>query len=199
MELEDLKQNWKQSGDQHTAKNQNIMEMIQHKSQGPVAALKSSFRKQMIAMTIVPIAIMATNIQHIEKTFSSVLFWSYIAFCIGVVVFARMNYAIVQKMESMDGRVKTNLEQQVRLLESRLRQNLIGIRIALLFFILLTEVLPYFQDFRMLNTWHSLSPWIRYGAYAALLLLQYFVSRRVSDRKFGRHIAHLKELLQQMK
>jgi hypothetical protein len=84
------------------------------------------------------------------------------------------------------------------LLETRLRQNLIGIRVALLFFIVLTEVLPYFQHFRMLNTWHSLSPFIRFGAYAALFLFQYFVSRTVSQRKFGQHIAHLKELVKQM-
>jgi hypothetical protein len=101
-------------------------------------------------------------------------------------------------MEGMDGMVKSNLEQQIFLLETRLKQNIIGIRIALLFFIVLTEILPYFQNFRMLNTWHSLSPFIRFGAYTALLLFQYFVSRSVSQRKFGNHIAHLKELVNQM-
>jgi hypothetical protein len=95
--------------------------------------------------------------------------------------------------------VKSNLEQQIALLETRLRQNLIGIRIALLFFIVLVELLPYFQNFSMLNKWHSLSPFIRFGAYAALFLFQYFLSRRVSHRKFGQHIAYLKELVQQMK
>jgi cbb3-type cytochrome oxidase subunit 1 len=101
-------------------------------------------------------------------------------------------------MEQIDGMVKLNLEQQISLLETRLRQNLIGIRVALLLFIVLLEVLPYFQNFRMLNTWHSLLPVIRFGAYAALFLFQYFVSRKVSQRKFGRHIAHLKELVKQM-
>ena len=98
----------------------------------------------------------------------------------------------------MDGKVKSNLEQQISILETRLNQNLIGIRVALLFFIILTEVLPYFQNFRMLNTWHSLSPFIRFGAYAGLFLFQYFLSRRISDRKFGQPIARLKELVKQM-
>jgi hypothetical protein len=101
-------------------------------------------------------------------------------------------------MEEIDGMVKTNLEQQILLLETRLRQNLIGIRVALLLFIVLLEVLPYIQNFRMLNTWHSLSPFMRLGSYAALFLFQYFVSRRVSRQKFGRHIDRLKELVQQM-
>ena len=198
MELDDLKQQWRQSEASQKHKNQNIMELIQNKSYGPVAALKRSYRKQMIAMTVVPIAILATNLQHIDKTLSSALFWFYIVFCIGVVLFARLNYNVVKEMEGMDGVVKSNLEQQIHLLEKRLRQNMIGIRIALLVIIVLTEILPYFQDFRMLNTWHSLSPLIRYGAYTALFLFQYFVSRRLGYQKFGKHIAYLKELVQQM-
>jgi len=98
----------------------------------------------------------------------------------------------------MDGVVKSNLEQQIYLLETRLKQNLVGIRVALVFFIVLTEILPYFQDFKMLNTWHSLSPFFRFGAYAALLLFQYFITRVVIRRKFGQHIAYLKELVRQM-
>lgn len=198
MELDELKNQWKQADKVQKPINRNIMELIQNKSHGPVAELKRSFRKQMIAMTVVPIAILATNLQHIDKTLSSALFWFYILFCVGVIIFARLNYTVVKKMEGMDGNVKSNLEQQIFILETRLRQNLIGIRVALLFFIILTEVLPYFQNFRMLNTWHSLSPFIRFGAYAALFLFQYFLSRAVSRRKFGQHIVHLKEMVKQM-
>ena len=198
MELDDLKHAWQQADNKHPLKNKDIMEMIHQESHGPVATLKKSFRKQIIAMTIVPIFILATNLHQVDKTLSSALFWFYIFFCIGVIVFAKMNYSVVKKMETMDGKVKSNLEQHIVILETRLKQNLIGIRVALLFFVLLTEVLPYFQDFRMLNTWHSLSPFIRFGAYAILFLFQYYVSRKVSYRKFGKPIAHLKELVKQM-
>ena len=198
MELDDLKHEWQQADKKHPLKNKDIMEMIQQESRGPVATLKKSFRKQMIAMTIVPLAILATNLHQVDKTLSSALFWFYILFCIGVIIFARMNYSVVKKMETMDGKVKSNLEQIIAVLETRLKQNLIGIRVALLFFVLLTEVLPYFQHFRMLNTWHSLSPLIRFGAYASLFIFQYYVSRSVSHRKFGKPIAQLKELVKQM-
>jgi hypothetical protein len=198
MELDDLKHQWKQADKIQIPRNHNLMQIIQHKTNGPLTALKQSFRRQMVAMAIVPIAIIATNLHHIEKTITSVLFWFYILFCIGVIIFARLNYRVVKKMEGMDGMVKSNLEQQIWLLEKRISQNLIGIRVALLLFILLTEILPYFQHFRMLNTWHSLSPFIRFGAYGGLLLFQYFISRSVSRRKFGQHIAYLKELVKEM-
>jgi hypothetical protein len=198
MELDELKNHWQQADKTHKPTTQNVMELIQNKSYGPVVELKKSFRKQIIAMTVVPIAIIATNMHHIDKTLSSALFWFYVLFCIGVIIFARINYAVVQKMEGMDGNVKSNLERQIAILETRVKQNLVGIRIALLFFIVLTEVLPYFQNFKMLNTWHSLSPIFRFGAYAALFLFQYCISRVVSRRKFGQHISNLKELVKQM-
>lgn len=198
MELDDLKKEWQESGRRQQSSNKNIIEIIQHKGYGPVAALKRSFRRQIIAMTVVPITIVAANIPNIDKMLVSILFWCYIIFCIGVVVFARMNYAVVKKMEVMDGMVKQNLELQVSILETRLRQNIIGIQVALLFFIILTEIVPYFQDFKMLNTWHGLSPFIRFGVYALLFLFQFFLSRAVSHHKFGRHIVHLKELVKEM-
>ncbi|HET7898729.1 MAG TPA: hypothetical protein VFL47_13690, partial [Flavisolibacter sp.] len=108
------------------------------------------------------------------------------------------NYRVVGKMEGMNGRVINNLQEQVNLLETRLRRNIIGVRLALLYFIVLLEVLPFFQHYRMLDKWHALSPWIRIGAYAGFVLFQYFVSRRLFQRKFGHHLSYLKDLVREM-
>lgn len=198
MELDELKNEWKQTDKTQKPKNQNIMELIQNKSNGPIAELKRSFKNQIIGMTVLPIAYIAANLEHIDKTFVSALFWFFIMFCVSVIIFARLNYAIVEKMEGMDGKVKLNLEQQIVILETRIRQKLIGIHTAFLLFIGLLEVLPYFQNFQMLNKWHSLSPFIRFGAYSALFLYQYFVTRMGSRRGSEQHLANLKELVKQM-
>jgi hypothetical protein len=198
MELDELKNQWKQTDKIQKFKNQNIMELIQNKSFGPLAELKRSFKKQIIGMTVLTIAIIAANLEHIDKTFSSAIFWFFILFCISVIIFARLNYAIVEKIEGMDLNVKSNLEQQIVILETRIRQKLIGIHTAFFLFIILLEVLPYFQNFRMLNKWHSLSPFIRFGGYAVLFLYQYFVTRMGSRRGSEQHLANLKELVKQM-
>ena len=197
MELDDLKQSWKKQTIQ-TTKNTNIMELIHHKSYGPVAALKKGFRKQMIIMLLMPGFIFITNSANAEGLLRSILFWSYVGFCILAVVFFYFDYRIATRMESMEGAVKANLEKQTLLLEKRLRWKIIGLPIITLFFILLLEVLPYVQHYRMLNTWHNLSPFIRFGAYGILLLLQYFASRSINERKFGAHLRHLKELVREM-
>jgi hypothetical protein len=196
MELDDLKESWKKTEFKKT--NTDIMQLIQHKSYGPVTALKREFKKQIRLMLILPIVLLLTNVENINAVLTSILFWSYVAMCIGVILFSYFNYRTVSGM-GMDGMVRSNLEQQIGIVERRLKWNQAGVRIALLFLILLTEVVPYIQHYRMLDKWHSLSPAIRFGAYAGLLIVQYFVSRAVCHRRFGAHLAYLKELAKELK
>src|SRR5690349_18234088 len=101
-------------------------------------------------------------------------------------------------MERMDTMVKTNLEQQIQLLEKRASWEVAGMRGVLLFFVVLVEVVPYLQHYRMLDKWHSLPVAIRFGAYAVLLALQFFLNKKIKQRKVGRHLTYLKELVKEM-
>lgn len=197
MELDELKQMWKQTPVKNL--NTDIMELIRHKSYGPLAALKRAFRKQMLLMILIPAMLFVTNSDDVHKVLTSIFFWSYVVFCAGVISFAFYNYRIVSTMEVMDSMVKINLEQKIKLLEKRGRLEIIGLRAAMIFFIALTEIMPYFQHYRMLDKWHSLPVAIRILVYAGLLLLQYFVSKKIKQRKVGRHLAYLKELVKEMK
>ena len=197
MELDDLKQTWQQSQSTKTS-NTDIMELIQHKTYGPVTSLKRAFRKQILLMIFIPALIVFNNAGNLTSVLNSVILWCYIAFCIGVIVFSYYNYRIVSKMESMDNLVKANLEQQVDLLETRMKWKKTGLMMALIFFILLTEIVPWFQHYRMLDKWHSLPPAIRCLIYAALFVLQYFANTWVNERRYGRHLNYLKELVKEM-
>jgi hypothetical protein len=197
MELDDLKQSWKETPIPKPV-NKNIMEMIQHKSYGPVAALKRGYRKQMVVMALMPFILLLTNASDISKPLTSVLYWTYVVFAIGVILFAYYNYRIAEKMQDMNEMVKSNLEQQVSLLQTRLRWKIIGLRIALIFFIVMIEVLPYFQHYRMLDKWHSLPIWVRYAVYLGFILFQYVMSPIILQRKFGRHLTYLQSLVKEM-
>jgi hypothetical protein len=197
MELDDLKQSWKETP-VPTPANKNIMEMIQHKSYGPVAALKRGFRKQMIIMALMPLILLLTNASDISKPLTSVLYWSYVVVAIGVILVAYYNYRIADKMQDMNGMVKANLGQQVSLLQKMLRWKIIGLRIVFIFFIVLLEVLPYFQHYRMLDKWHSLPMLTRYAVYLGFLLFQYVMSPIILQRKFGRHLTYLQSLVKEM-
>ena len=197
MELDELKQTWQQSQSTKPL-NTNIMELIQHKSYGPLAALKKFFRKQIALMMIVPAYVIMINTEDVMHALSSVILWYYVLFCLGVIIFSYYNYRLVGKMEGMDNLVKSNLEKQVHLLEIRMKWKKTGLTIALLGFILLLEIVPYFQHYRMLDKWHAISPMIRYTSYAAFLVFQYFVSTWANKRKYGRHLEYLKELTNEL-
>jgi len=197
MELDDLKQAWNQKQSTKPL-NTDIMELIQHKSYGPLAALKKAFRKQIVLMAIIPAYFIIFNVDDVHALLNNVILWSYIAFCLGVIIFSYYNYRIVNKMEGMDYMVKMNLEQQVDLLERRMKWKKTALIFALIFFILLIEIVPYFQHYRMLDKWHSLPVAIRYLAYAGLFVLQYFANTWVNERRYGRHLKYLKELAKEM-
>ena len=197
MELDDLKQTWQQSQSIKSS-NTNIMELIQQKSFGPLAALKKAFRKHILLMIVLPAYVIITNTDDLNHALKSVMLWAYIAFFLCVIVFTYYNYRMVSKMENMDNLVKTNLEQQVALLQTRIKWKKTGLMIALLCFILLAEVVPYFQHYRMSDKWLTVAPAIRFVSYAAFLMLIFFLNTWVNERRYGRHLRYLKELADEL-
>lgn len=197
MELDDLKQTWQQSQSTKPL-NTNIMELIQQRSYGPLAALKKAFKKQIALMMIVPAYLIIIDKNDLNHLLQSVMLWYYIAFCLAVILFSYYNYLIVNKMERMDNLVKANVVQQVSILEARMKWKKTGLLIAFIVFILLLEIVPYFQHYRMLDKWHSVAPGIRYVSYVAFLVFQHFASIWVNKRRYGRHLEYLKELANEM-
>ncbi|HEX8279131.1 MAG TPA: hypothetical protein VF540_10575 [Segetibacter sp.] len=198
MELDDLKESWKKAGRTENLRDGGIIELIQNKSVGPLADLRKSFRKQ-IFLVVFLVTIIIINLGRKHQIFNDVIFWCYIGCCIGLCVFFYVNYRLVSKMACMDCVIRSNLEKQVETLEKRLKWKLVAVRIALVFFIVLFEVLPYFAHEPMLDKWHKVPLLIRLLAYAAFLTLQYFLSRSFSRRRYGSHLSHLKQLLDEMK
>src|SRR5215204_1403735 len=198
MELDDLKNTWKQ-GKTKQQKTPDIMELIHQKRKGPLASLKHAFRRQMIFIAILMMVITVANAQNIETIPGYVLYFTYIAFCIAIILAFYLNYRRTSKMESMDKAVMTNLEEYVVQLEQRLKWQYMGSRFVVLLFIVLVEVLPLFYHARMLDKWHSVSPLVRFSAYAVYFGIVYFVSHRVMQRKFGQHLNHLKKLVNMIK
>ncbi|MBC8173734.1 MAG: hypothetical protein H7X71_07505 [Chitinophagales bacterium] len=197
MELDDFKQTWNKSQIKSLL-NHNIMETIQHKTYGPVAALKTGFKRQMILFGLMPSLLIMTNLNDVPGVLNNIMFQSYTVFCLIAVLFSFYNYQVVHKMEWMDGKVRPNLELQIRILETSLQWIIIGLRIALLYFVVLAEIVPYFNHYRMLDLWHNLNPLIRFSTYAILFTLQYFLSRKLNQRKFGDHLLYLKGVVKEM-
>jgi len=197
MELDELKQPWQQSAENIKPSTTNIMELIQNKNYGPVAQLKHRFRKQTVLILIVA-CIVTMNLSRHHDVFSDALFWFYIVFCIAIAGYFYCNYRLVSRMQYMDDMVKSNLEQQVHLLETGLKWRLIITRVLFVVFLIFMEVLLYFHQEPSLVKWYAQPLLVRLSAYTALTVAFYFLTKYVFRYKYGRHIEYLKKLVQQM-
>ncbi|RYE20676.1 MAG: hypothetical protein EOP45_10660 [Sphingobacteriaceae bacterium] len=196
MELDNLKQAWKESYQPEKASNENILELIQHKSNGPIAALKRGFKRQILAI-VFAIILIINSFQH-RQIWNDMIFWCYLFFCAALCLFFYSNYRTASKMESKYGMIKKNLELQVAILEKRMKWHPIRVRAVLLFFILLVEVIANPANEPMIAKWHKIPLLLRLGMYAMVFVIQHYASRYKWQHKYGRHLSNLKQLLQQM-
>ena len=90
MELDDLKSTWK--GKETKQQTPDIMELIHQRSKGPLASLKHAFRRQMIAIAVLMIAVTISNAGLIETVPGYVLFFTYIGFCLAVIAAFFIHY-----------------------------------------------------------------------------------------------------------
>ena len=197
MELDDLKQPWLESAKNIKPFNKSVMEIIQNKSYGPAAQLKRNFRKMIIIIPIV-VSMLIVNLSKKHDIFSDVLFWFYIIFISSMMLFFYYNYRLINKMQCMDCLVKSNLEKQVKTLENGFKWRLVIIRGAFIIFIVLLEVLMYYQQEPALAKWYAQPVILRMSTYAILITAWYFITKLIFRTKYGKHIQHLKNLVQQM-
>ncbi len=198
MELDDFKQAWKRE-DHKPTQTPDVMEMIHQRSKGPIASLQAAYRRQMRAVAAFMSIVIVTQARNLGSVSANLLFWTFIAFCLMMMGALYLNYRQTRRMESMDAPVKNNLEQHITLLEQRMKWQFNAARITTLFFILLLEVIPLYQQVRMLSTWHALPGVVRFSTYAAYLLFQHYLSRAITQKKFGKHLDHLKNLLKELR
>jgi len=196
MELDDLKKSWKESTENIPPAN-NIMELIHNKSNGPLAILKKRFRKRLILLPLM-VAFVIINLSRHHAIFSDALFWCFIAFCIMMCGYFLFSYRLMHHFKYMETEVKANLERQVKTLEKIYRVRLIIIRAFSVLYIVLLEVLLYYNQEPSLVKWYAQPLFIRLSGYAAVLVILFFVSKYVLNHKYGRHIKYLKELVGQM-
>ncbi|WP_347158533.1 hypothetical protein [Pontibacter chitinilyticus] len=173
------------------------MEIIQNKSNGPIAQLKHRFRKQLIVLPLV-IALVTLNLSRHHDLFSDALFWFFVVIGLVMCGYFLFSYRLVSHIASMEGMVKTNLKKQVTTLERGYRVRMLVLRILPILFLALLELLLFLNQEPSLARWHAQPLGIRLLCYAAVWSAFFLLTKYVLRHKYGRHIQHLKELVAQM-
>lgn len=195
MELDELKQSWKQSAEKMQGSDSHIQSVIANKDRGPVAELKARFRKGMILIPLIMAIALMKLPKHHGLAFD--LFFSLLStVAILMTAYFYFNYKLVSSMQAMDGTVKDNLQKQVRILEKGVRFRLLFTRTMLLVFIVLLELLSY--QGKEMEGWYSQALVVRLMVYAFVFAGFYLLTHLVVKNRYSKYISHLRELVDEL-
>jgi hypothetical protein len=196
MELDDLKSLWKHK-DEKKLSGEEIRNLLQNRSYGPLARLKNRFRR---GMFIIPFAVvfLVMELSKHHDIFNDVLFWLYVVVCIGLVLYFYINYRVMDRAQNMEGPVKSVMERMVHILENGIRIRLLVIRILFVLFIVVFEVLLYFNQEPKMVKWYVQPLYVRLSVYAVLIIVFYLFTGMVIRHKYKTDVLRLKEIVQQM-
>ena len=196
MELDNLKEAWKG----HTVKNaadsnEQILSMLQKKSQRPIAKMKRNLFRELITIMVI---YTATIIYYFSANHGK--FWEVAVMLLVIGVLFLFYYyrknKLLNEMECVACEVKSNLQRQVSTLEKY-------VRFYFLAGIILTPLAYFATGFIVLYnspgiTMNTRSYILFIGSGIVMNILLYFLNKWYVNKLYGQHVKQLKELLKQM-
>ena len=197
MELDDLKQDWKNAGEKLQTPTYNFNELLITRSSGPLNDLKAKYKKQMI---LLPLAAAVLGFAMTQKSVlqHNAFIWLIIPVLLLLALMYYRSYRLVIKMEKTTAEtLKGSMQENVVLLNRNAKQHLYFTRVLLFVFIVLLEVTMYYQISTTFNFWLERLWFIRLAVYALFIFIQPHVTRFFFKKNFGQYINRLQQLLEQ--
>lgn len=193
MDLDQLKQKWQVETEHDVSRDADLSYNLREPARSSLSALKKSFRKQMLLMVVL-FAFIYYQFRHKELFINTFLWW-YFGFCFGLAVFFYLNFRLVSRLEKNNQPLVPHLRTQLNVIETRIRWQRMFTRVVAIVLMLLAEILPFYSTESMVVKWHAVNPIVRIAAYAGFLVFQYFLGKRLAEKRYGQHIDRLKQLL----
>lgn len=193
MDLDQLKLKWQERAAHDLVPELNVTQMLRQPAKSALSALKRSFRKQIVLLAVLFLLIFYQF--RNKDLFINTFFWWYLFVCLSLCLFFYANLRLVKRLERTDQPLTSHLLTQLSLIEKRMRWHRIFTRVAVIVLIILAETLPFFSDESMVLKWHAVDPLLRVVVYLAFILFQYFVGKRLAQKRYGQHLQRLKGLL----
>ena len=196
MELDNLKEAWKG----HTVKNaadsnEQILSMLQKKSQRPIAKMKRNLFRELITIIIIYTACILYYLIDDNGKFWEVALMLFVIGILFLFYYYRKS-KLLNEMECVACEVKSNLQRQVSTLEKYVRFYFIAgtILTPLSYFTAGFFVLYKSPGITMSTNFYILF----FGSGVLMTILLYYVNLWYVNKLYGQHVKKLKELLKQM-
>ena len=197
MELDNLKEIWKGLDDKKTpvGSNEEILSMLQKKSQRPLARMKRNLLAELIAVIVLYSAstvyyLMAWGGRYWELSLMFVLAG---AFC---VFYYYRKYKLLNSMECVACEVKSNLQRQLTTLEKY-------VRLYFITGVVLTPIAYFFAGFIIFaktpgGAFNSKVFLIFSIVGVVISILFYYMNKWYVNKLYGQHVQKLKDVLKEM-
>lgn len=208
MELDSLKEIWKDVGEQFVQQknNEQLKEIINKSSQNPVAKMKRNLLWELVIVVVLFGAVAIYYFIAFSGRFS-VIAWMYILLTVFFAVYFYYKNKLLIEIQCSACMVKANLEKQAHSLELYVRFYLIAgtlmLPVVILFFwVVLYNKLPGLFANRQFfpSTSVSLFKTNLFWLLAVLVftILMYYANKWYIYRLYGRHIQKIKSILAEM-
>lgn len=196
MELDNLKEAWKgHAVKEASVSNEQILSILQKKSQRPIAKMKRNLFWELIAIIVLyTVTIIYYAVANKGQYWEVALMLFMVA--IFFIFYYRRKNKLLNEMECVSCEVKSNLERNVSTLEKYVR----------FYFIAGTLLMPiaYFSAGIIvlyktpgINMGSRFYAWF-IGSGIVITILAYFLNVWYVNRLYGQHVKKLKDLLRQM-
>jgi uncharacterized membrane protein len=206
MELEQLKDIWTQGAGRHDKKNEELLQLLTRPSNSPIAKIKRNLRFELVAVII----LYSLSVTYYLFAFDGKmreLSWFMLTIGIFFLVYYYMKNKLLNNMQCVACRVKSNLELQLGTLEKYVRFYLVSGNIVFTLALLYVGYVGFFLYPERLNTPKTLmqSPAlqnlaIKYLVMTVILSVAvFFLNKWYVNKLYGRHVKKLRQILSEMK
>lgn len=204
MELEQLKNIWTRETGPQDKKDEYLLSLLNKPSNSPIAQMKRNLRSELIAVIIL---YASTVVYYFFAFHGKMIELSWVMLVLGAlfVIYLYRKNKLLNSMQCVACRVKSNLELQLGTLEKYVRFYLIAGTLAFPITMLIVGYVVLVLYPERLHT-PVVQPahlqrmaFIYIATMLALSVAVFFVNKWYVNRLYGRHIKKLREILNEMK
>ncbi len=202
MELDQLKEMWgNMATDKKISSDEEIQAMLRKKSKSPIAKLKHNLFCEMLVVVVLYSFTIVYYFLKFEGAILSVAWMMLIAGLLYMFYYFRKR-KLLNDMECVACEVKSNLQQQLQVLEKYIRLYLVIGTLLFPVILLFAGVIIFLYDSSIKHAPDSISFWkfflILFVITTIMTIPVYYINKWYVRRLYGQHADKLKAILHEM-
>jgi hypothetical protein len=197
MELDNFKKMMDASTSIYKPENNNIMELINNKSRGPLAKLERNLKSALFLFPLTALVFVAVFINN-SLAYHSLSMWLLLAILFIEFISSLFNYGIVKKLQRPTGNTKKNMIAKVRILGKDFKRHFVMNACLYVVMAVMLEIAMYYHIERNYEGWYGLPFLLRTICYIGFLIFQFFLKKYFYKKQFGQYFEELNNLVQQL-